>query len=310
MKRKIIVLLLTGGFLIGAITVLVRSNSMKFIKTQAYNYLFGVESSFLFKSMIANIFSAVERKQTNANISKTESPSLLKNKIANKYPLLDDNTVGDWEKVNILRRWASENIIWGFGSTQIKHLIQGEEAPHIFALFQQNKGSVDCGGAGYALMKLYKMYGFEAYEYHYGSLEGWNHAVSLVKISHKGKNILAVEDAFFNTTYTYSDQSPIDFFDLLHLIKNNEESKIKLIKNDKQQHLSLCEKKDICPDVDQSVLIKKLDSTRSLYLSPTYFSEYESNLKSYLIPRILQIGVDKQSVTPMLNTIMGIVRSP
>lgn len=215
----------------------------------------------------------------------------------------------DFDRVNKIRSWASERTPWAYGRTQIKKSIQGKDAQQIFQMYEQNTGGVDCSGAAYSLMKLYKQYGFEAYEYHYGDLKGWNHVITLVKINYKGKDILAIEDAFFNVTYTYADGSPIDFFIFLTLIKNNQENLIVMKKNNNQKHYYICDEQDSCPIPSDKKKIVRLDTHKIKYETKTYFGLLERNYHSFLLPRFLQGSVDGVGVGDMMDRIKSTIKS-
>lgn len=216
----------------------------------------------------------------------------LKKLITISNPEINNKDIEDWKKVNILRQWAAENIPWATsGSGQINNQIRGKEAPHIFNLFDQNKGGVDCGGAGYSLMKLYKLYGFESYEYHYGNLDDWNHAITLVKINHKGKNLFVIEDAHFNTTYSYLGKEPVDFFDFLKAVSEGNTNNLKLVKNGNKQHLSI--------DVDNNKRVKHYEGTDYYYL--------ENHLSTYLIPRSVESVIDGEDADIIMKKIQSLV---
>lgn len=223
--------------------------------------------------------------------TKPSTEQYLKKAISIDYPRVARIDISDWERVNILRKWAAEHLPWSSEAAKVKSLIQDKEAPYIFNLFAQNKGGVDCGSAGYALMKLYKFYGFESYEYHYGNLNGWNHALTLVKINHKGKNTLVVEDAFFNTTYTGMYGEPVDFFYLLQKARDGKTKEITLVKDDSWRH----------PNIDN------YEGKREIYYSYTSYFDLEVNLTALLIPRLLEGSMTGESTDTLTKKIQSLV---
>lgn len=223
--------------------------------------------------------------------TKPRAEQYLKKLISIEYPKIDRLDISDWEKVNILRKWAAEHMPWSSEAAKVKNLIQDREAPHIFNLFAQNKGGVDCGSAGYALMKLYKHYGLSSYEYHYGNLNGWNHALTLVKINHKGKNMLVMEDAFFNTTYTGMYGEPVDFFYLLQKVRDGNTKEFSLVKDESWQH----------PNIDT------YGDKKEIYYSYTSYFDLEINLAALLVPRLLESSVTGESTDILTKKIQSLV---
>ena len=160
----------------------------------------------------------------------------LKQSVAKTYPQINDPNLSDWAKVNLLRRWAYQNSDVAMNNSCLidNPDLRPQNAAEIFSKFQQDKGGVYCGGASVFLTKLYQLYGFDAYALNMGKpslSQSLTHVLVLVKIRHNGQEILVVQDALFNNTYTHLDRTPLDYFELIKLLKNRQESQVKVVQD-------------------------------------------------------------------------------
>jgi hypothetical protein len=168
----------------------------------------------------------------SVNLAKKEYPS-LKDTIKNEYPGIDDPATDNWTKVRMLRNWANSNINYAFNreltldSREKNHYYQ-KNATEIFDLFHNEKGGVMCGGTAYALQQLYELYGFEAYTVNMGKIGNFTHVITLVKISNNNQSLLSVQDAYSDISYTKPNDQPIDYFEMLNLLKNHQDQLIKI----------------------------------------------------------------------------------
>ncbi len=211
---------------------------------------------------------------------------LLKNSIALSYPQINSRDIADWEKVSLLRQWVSENIPWGSESVQLGDFIWEKDAPEAFKIFsQQTTGGVDCFGYAYLLMKLYKLYGYEAYSYHYGSLNDWNHVITLVKINSQNKKILAIQDATYDATCVNKKGAPFDFYDFLLTLKQNKPNEIKILQGQAKPHYSFCSANDNCQSLDNIKILKVLPNGTTVYKNKFKINDLENNMSSFLYAR-------------------------
>lgn len=128
-------------------------------------------------------------------------------------------------------------------SISVKSKIWKISTKEIFDIFRKQKGGVDCSGISYSLLKIYTDLGFEAYSYSAG-IGDFTHVIVLINTEYKGKKILLVEDPLFNITYISPNGDPIDFIEMLKLIKQKEYSKI-ASSGGNEKFLYLCSKADI-----------------------------------------------------------------
>jgi len=168
----------------------------------------------------------------NAADSPEHRRARFKESICACYPQLRDATLGDWEKVNLLRCWAYSNTCWASGASEkIDHRdydhFYSLEVPAVFELFERRAGGVFCGGTAYALRKLYESFGFEAYEMHAGGVnERATHAVTLVWINHRGRKVLSFQDASLNHSMMDEAGEPLDLFDVVALLQQHRDNEI------------------------------------------------------------------------------------
>lgn len=156
-------------------------------------------------------------------------PSLrLKLEIIKEYPRIVNPFIGDYEKVNLLRQWAYEHIDWSSQSVLIENQVDfyKKSAPEIFTYFDGDKGGVYCGGAAYSLRKLYELYGYKAFTVDMGKKDVATHVLTLVEINCNGKKILSIQDPTFNLTYTNKEGMPLDYIQLLQMLKLKKDEEI------------------------------------------------------------------------------------
>lgn len=145
--------------------------------------------------------------------------------------------------VNWLRDDAYIHIPQSTPSLDIKDMIWYKGTNEIYQLFSQNSGGVDCSGSAYSLMRLYADRGYETYTYHSGK-KAFRHVITLVRINHRGKTILMVEDPTYNITYVNLKGNPLDFFEMLAFIKRRKFSSFK-IEDGGGKHVFLCSILDV-----------------------------------------------------------------
>jgi len=181
--------------------------------------------------------SPSNRSTSTANeVSLPNSSSSLKELISKQYPDIENPGTSDWQKVNLLRRWAYKNIVTSTRICLLENVLEPnfykKTAPELYAAFKQDKGGVWCGGSSVFLEKLYHEYGFNAYTVNMGKSEYLTHVVNLVEIWDQGQKKLVIEDAYFNMTYTAQNGAPLDYFAFLKLLCQLKDKQIKVVKDD------------------------------------------------------------------------------
>ena len=158
----------------------------------------------------------------------------LKRIILNDYPELKSENITCYQKVCTIRNWTANVIDCSdFDLTLDRRILNFHSlnAYKIYELFDQNKGGVWCAGSSEFLKKVLWLFDFEAYDLYYGlnKTGGLTHAVTLVKIQEGEGEILSIQDAYFNTTYELSTGEPLDYFELLRLLKEKRDDEIVLV---------------------------------------------------------------------------------
>jgi hypothetical protein len=211
-------------------------------------------------------FYAQSLKPTPEDVSPQDALTRsLKQSVATAIPEINNPNISDWEKVNLLRRWAYQNsdLTMAKGCLIDSPDLRPKSAAEIFSSFQKDEGGVWCAGMSIFLMKLYEQYGFESYALNMGKPSAADtlimgnppvgssitHVLVLVKIPHKGRNLLVVQDGYLNNTYTHLDGSPLDYFELIKLLKNRQENKIKVVRDQGASRDNLLCSKQIPPQI-------------------------------------------------------------
>ena len=197
------------------------SRLIKYLKTRKM-----IKYWKLFIRPEARMGQSSDNETPNAETTCEDCVVLLREVIAREYPQIRNEKINDWGKIKLLRQWTHEHVWLGTESTQLGlgsswREFYSKDAPALFSMFFQYRGATMCKGYAYALMKLYQMYGFESYIFGFGNRQVMTHAVTLVRIKHKERIILAIQDATFDITYIDSNGIPFDFFDLLKTLKSH-----------------------------------------------------------------------------------------
>ncbi|MGA7934394.1 MAG: hypothetical protein WCA35_12675 [Kovacikia sp.] len=176
----------------------------------------------------------------------TNKASPLKELVAKQYPDIENPQISDWQKVNLLRRWAYRNIVNSTKSCFLEEVLKPDfykkTAFELYTAFKQDKGGVQCGGSSIFLEKLYREYNFNAYTLNMGEPSSqFTHVVNLVEIRGKGQKKLVIEDASHNVTLVHQDGSVLDYFTFLRLLSQLKDNQIKIVKdNDGKRNWLFC----------------------------------------------------------------------
>ena len=157
---------------------------------------------------------------------------LLRDLISIEYPEMRDPQLDDWEKVKLLRSWTYTHVDWGSQCAQMNHeqyrRFFDADVATSFSMFYADEGAVMCTGTAWALERLYRAYGYEAYNLGVDIPGVMGHDMTLVRISYNGRSILTVQDATFDISYVAPDGEPYDYFDLLAVVENRHHDLVEI----------------------------------------------------------------------------------
>lgn len=149
-----------------------------------------------------------------------------------------DTIQSDFQKTSYIRKKIAEIIDYGWGTNEMigtEYWNYGGE--RFYNIFLCDSSSAFCGETSFFLKNVYQDMGYQSTTYDMG--EPGNkatHQPNLVFLN--DEKIWSVQDAYFNTTVTYKNGMPIDFFDLIFLLKQRQKGNI-IVKQDEY---------DVCPD--------------------------------------------------------------
>ena len=156
-------------------------------------------------------------------------------RIINDTPILrGDNSATQFDKVNALREWTYLNVPVVYSEEEltiegVRNVSSTEKVPlnELLYLFEKGQAGVRCGGASATLRSIYRLFGFEAYEINIGDVGNrGTHVITLVKILNENKEIFSVQDAFYNYTLVDKENKPLDYFEVLRLLKAQQVDKL------------------------------------------------------------------------------------
>jgi len=158
----------------------------------------------------------------------------LRQRILKSYPQLGEPQLDDFTTACLLRQWAWSHVNHAAGPANIVDVdpeIPWHEltAPAIFELYRLDRGGSFCGGTAHALRKLYEMYGYQAWTVNSGLAgpEAATHVTTLVKIRADRRDLLSMQDAYFNLTYADTrTKAPLDYLEMLGRLAHGEHDTI------------------------------------------------------------------------------------
>jgi len=188
--------------------------------------------------LLQNSSDLIEKVNDNTNTEKVlfekdigVADFWLKKYIIKEIPALSYSSISDWEKVNLLRDWAAKNVstatIIEPLESEYGYSVYNESAAQLLARQMSGEGGFYCAGVAVTTAKIFQLFGYPAISY---NMVFWfeddvfaSHVVTLVKIKYKGKDLITVQDAYFNYTVTYvNNNKPVDIFDMLELLSNKK----------------------------------------------------------------------------------------
>jgi hypothetical protein len=198
--------------------------------------LLGLLASFALTAHVGRAAEAVGK----ADSSPSPDPvGELKAKIYAEYPQLRNPLMSDWERINLLRQWAWSHTNHAFGISELVDINPDVawdtlDAPGRYKLYEQDRGGSWCGGTAMALQRLYEMFGYQAAGVDSGNPSIYaTHVTTLVKIRHKGKDVIVMQDAYFNQGFAdMATGDPLDYRDMVGRLARGEHQSIEVIEPD------------------------------------------------------------------------------
>lgn len=210
--------------------------------------------------------------------SQRNSDQYIKKLIELDYPKVNDNDISDFERVNMLRQWVATYVDWGSESTRIDHhTLDKKSLKEVYEYFQNDLGTVECGGATQILMRIYNLYGYHAYRYDSGTPTSFNHIINIVRINHKEKEILSIQDPSYDVTYLTKNGEPFDFYQFLIDLKSKNIENIYVLEGNAKKRDYICSLNDKCL-VNKNYQISLNNKTSKYLYRPSRWRVYQ-NLK-------------------------------
>lgn len=162
------------------------------------------------------------------------------NQIIADVPVLRSaEPVSQFDITNALREWVSEHVpvVLSYDNlrlVKVKNVTSPVEVPlaERLQLFANGEAGGWCSSASVTLMDIYELFGFESYELGFGAISNGEatHAVTLVRIRDGERDIWSVQDSYFNQTLVDRNGRPLDYFDVLDLLKKRADHQITIKK--------------------------------------------------------------------------------
>lgn len=162
--------------------------------------------------------------QTNMQVAA------IKKQIIQEYPALQDESISDFEKTNLLRDWTYANTVFGENTFDEHYIFSKSLAENFIALtkdFQGLEVSSLCGGVAAYCALVYDAFGYETISFDCGFADGngATHVVTLCKIWDDGEKWI-LQDPTFNRAYVDAGGAPLDVYEIMTLLKNGQDNQI------------------------------------------------------------------------------------
>ena len=177
--------------------------------------------------LLKNLYHLYVQKQETPELTDEE----IVKRIVDETPALKDNeAVSQFEIVSAIREWTFSNVPVVFSDAELFVETVGGVTSAVqiplsqrLSLFETGEAGAQCGATATTLRDIYELFGFEAFTVNAGQVADKppqpTHILTLVKINHDGREILSVQDSFFNYTLVNRDGNPLDYFEMLSLLK-------------------------------------------------------------------------------------------
>jgi hypothetical protein len=137
----------------------------------------------------------------------------------------------DFDKTTWLREYTGALIDIGRADADTMRLhrsvdLASFDAAEFYPHFRGDRMPAACGITSFFYIKLLHALGFKAYQYSFGFTEApyerFIHSVALVEIDFAGSKRLIVQDPYLDVVYRTTEGEPIDFFEFLTAIKEQQ----------------------------------------------------------------------------------------
>jgi len=149
-----------------------------------------------------------------------------------------------------------------------------------------------CGGMAYALMKLYRDFGYESYIVDMGKPEYETHVVVLVRVEDGDRQLLSIQDVLFDVSLVDRDGRPLDYFEMLGKLRNLRHEEINIAPSHEwsvQRDIIIRQNEvDYFPWIRLSKDFRTLGDNRRLYRGSMSYQLYQNtnekaqNFKAFL----------------------------
>lgn len=130
-----------------------------------------------------------------------------------QHPEINNMELFSLEHAEVLRNFIYKNMVLTTKDYLMDHHQVSLETGILENKNYQKGGW--CGAYANMLKKLYDKYGYESFEYNFGSTGTFTHVVVIVKTLYMGNYIYSIQDPYLNMTYKTKNNKPSDFRSIL-----------------------------------------------------------------------------------------------
>ena len=191
--------------------------------------------------LVQNIAILEERLlalELRAGILPKSSPGRVKERILTAYPQIANTDLPDFTRTCMIREWVYRNTLEQYDlqttfDQDPRFAFYKLSVDDIFSAFDHNVGGVVCGGIGWVLCVIYRLFGFKTYILDCGlSEKSATHISNVVQLRHNDSWRWVIQDAYFNCSYLCANGEPLDLFTMLGLLTAREHRSITISAGD------------------------------------------------------------------------------
>ena len=194
-------------------------------------------------------------------------------KLLNEKKILDD-----FEITGRLRNFVYKNSIWDEDAfrSEGNETYKLKKPIDIYLYYKNNLKGGRCDNISYFYQQILNEFGYKNYTYHFGNLNHYNHVLNLIEVKIKNKKKIIVQYATYNLTFLDQQNNPLDFFDLIQLIKKRNFNKIMVSSDNSKRKVLVSQKNKIInqKSPDNYEPLSNLDKM----LEPRLVGQDENNL--------------------------------
>jgi hypothetical protein len=157
----------------------------------------------------------------------------VKDLVLAEVPELQTPDLPEAQRVNLIRHWVAQQIDVAaaipsdcLSIAACREQFYKVGIDKVIAAFRENKIGVLCGGSADTLKMVYDAFGYKTFTLSMGIVGRFTHLVTVVEIPQNDQKQLIIQDALLDTSYHAPDGHPLDYFEMISLLKQGQADQV------------------------------------------------------------------------------------